>query len=37
VDFIAMLDHLDRRREQIWVAPVAEIATYIQEHPNTLG
>jgi peptidoglycan/xylan/chitin deacetylase (PgdA/CDA1 family) len=35
VDFIDFLDHLARRRTQIWVAPVAEIATYINSriHP----
>jgi peptidoglycan-N-acetylglucosamine deacetylase len=31
VDFIDFLDHLVRRGEQIWVAPVAEVATYIQQ------
>ena len=31
VDFIEFLDHLARRQEHIWVAPVAEVAVYIQE------
>ena len=30
VDFIELLDHLVRRRDQIWVAPVAEVASFIQ-------
>jgi hypothetical protein len=28
-DFVELLDHLVRRREQVWVAPVAEVAAYI--------
>lgn len=35
VDFIQLLDHLTRRREQIWVAPVAEVADYIQERVSS--
>jgi len=31
VDFSEFLDHLARRQEHIWVAPVAEVAVYIQE------
>lgn len=30
-DFIDFLDHLARRRDQLWVAPVAEVAAYIQD------
>jgi peptidoglycan/xylan/chitin deacetylase (PgdA/CDA1 family) len=29
-DFIEFIDHLARRREQLWIAPVAEIADYTQ-------
>lgn len=28
-DFLELLDYLERKREEIWVAPVADIATYI--------
>lgn len=30
VDFIELLDHLVRRNSEVWTAPVAEIASYIQ-------
>jgi hypothetical protein len=30
VDFSEFLDHLARRQQHIWVAPVAEVAVYIQ-------
>lgn len=31
-DFIELLEHLERRRDVVWVAPVMEIAAYIQSH-----
>ncbi|MGC9317743.1 MAG: polysaccharide deacetylase family protein [Armatimonadota bacterium] len=37
-EFEKMLDWLDRHRDQVWVAPVAEIAQYlrdeVQQHPD---
>jgi len=30
VDFVELLDHLVRRRSEVWTAPVAEIAAYIR-------
>lgn len=33
-DFVEFLDHLARRRDQLWVAPVAEVASYIQDRLN---
>lgn len=34
-DFAELLDHLVARRDAIWVAPVAEVASYIAEHGTT--
>jgi len=31
-DFVELLDHLVRRQDDIWVAPVAEIAGYVRMH-----
>jgi hypothetical protein len=31
VDFIALLDHLVRRRDAVWTAPVADVAGYIRQ------
>jgi peptidoglycan/xylan/chitin deacetylase (PgdA/CDA1 family) len=33
-DFAELLDYLARRRREIWVAPVAEIASYIRERTD---
>jgi peptidoglycan/xylan/chitin deacetylase (PgdA/CDA1 family) len=30
-DFIELLDHLERRRNALWVAPVAEVAAYLTD------
>ncbi|HWQ13634.1 MAG TPA: polysaccharide deacetylase family protein [Roseiflexaceae bacterium] len=34
VDLVELLDHLARRRDAIWVAPVAEVASYIRRTVN---
>ncbi len=33
-DFIELVDHLARRQESVWVAPVAEIGAYIYHKLN---
>jgi peptidoglycan-N-acetylglucosamine deacetylase len=35
VDFLEFLDHLSRRRGQLWVAPVAEVASFIRERVSS--
>jgi hypothetical protein len=36
-DLAELLDHLDRQRQRVWVAPVAEVAVYVASQVVTLA
>jgi peptidoglycan/xylan/chitin deacetylase (PgdA/CDA1 family) len=35
-DFVDLLDHLIRRKSEVWVAPVAQVGAYVQERYHNL-